>query len=97
MAGMADQYGNLGLIYRKRGDLDTAEGFHLKSLGLNEELDRKEGMANQYGNLGLIYQSRGDQAKACEHWAKAKALFEEIGAKDRVKQVAEWMREAGCP
>ena len=47
--------GNLGLIYRTRGELDKAEEMHKKALEINEKLGRLEGMANQYGNLGSVY------------------------------------------
>ena len=53
--GMANQYGNLGLIYRTRGEFDRAEEMLKKSLAIDEKLGRQEGMANQYGNLGVIY------------------------------------------
>jgi tetratricopeptide (TPR) repeat protein len=78
---VARQYGNLGTIYSTRGDLDTAEEFHRKSLALSEELGRKEGMANQYGNLGLIYLTRGDHDTAEENFRNSLALNVELGRK----------------
>jgi len=42
----AAAHGNLGLIYRARGDLDQAEAMHRKSLAINEKLGRLEGIAN---------------------------------------------------
>ncbi|MFH0981209.1 MAG: tetratricopeptide repeat protein, partial [Planctomycetota bacterium] len=62
--GMAIQYGNLGLIYRTRGDPDRAEAMYRKALEVHERLGRLEGMAAQYGNLGLIYRTRGDRVRA---------------------------------
>jgi len=61
---MAADYGNLGLIYRRRGDVDRAEAMHRHALQLNQELGRKEGIAMQYGNLGLIYCERGELERA---------------------------------
>ncbi|CAD7849151.1 MAG: hypothetical protein, partial [Olavius algarvensis Gamma 1 endosymbiont] len=46
---MAAIYGNLGNIYRIRGDLDEAEAMYRKGLALNEALGRKEYMAAIYG------------------------------------------------
>jgi tetratricopeptide (TPR) repeat protein len=80
--GVANAYGNLGLIYQTRGDLDRAEDMQLKSLKLNEELGRKEGMAASYGNVGLIYQSRGDLDRAEDMLLKALKLEEEPGRKE---------------
>ncbi len=39
-------YGNLGLIYQTRGELDRAEEMHKKSLAIEEKLGRQEGMAS---------------------------------------------------
>ena len=43
---MASEYGNLGLIYQTRGELDRAEEMHKKSLAIEEKLGNEEGMAN---------------------------------------------------
>ncbi len=74
--------GNLGLIYRTRGDLDMAEEFLRKSLDIDEHLGRREGMANQYGNLGLIYRTRGDLDKAEEFLRKALDIDEQLGRRE---------------
>ena len=80
-AVIAVAYGNLGVIYRTRGDLEKAEQYHLKSLEIAKELGRKEGMASQYGNLGLIYVTQGDLEKAEEYFKKSLALHEELSRK----------------
>ena len=51
----ANQYGNLGNIYKTRGDLDKAEDYYRQSLAISEELGMKETSASIYGNLGNIY------------------------------------------
>lgn len=71
--------GNLGLIYRRRGDLTQAEATHRKALTIHEELGHREGMANQYGNLGLIYMTRGDLTQAEAMHRKSLAIEEELG------------------
>ena len=81
-AVIAIAFGNLGLIYQTRGDLEKAEEYHLKSLEIEKELGRKEGMASQYGNLGLIYRTRGDLEEAEEYHLKSLALHEELGLKE---------------
>ena len=43
--GMASAYGNLGILYAIRGELDRAEEMYRKSLELNEALGHKEGIA----------------------------------------------------
>jgi Tfp pilus assembly protein PilF len=38
---MASQYGNLGIVYKARGDLDRAEEMHRKSLELFTSIGSK--------------------------------------------------------
>ena len=94
---MASDYGNLGILYQNRGELDRAEEMYRKSLEIDEALGRKEGMASNYGDLGNLYQIRGDLSAACGSWAKAKALFAEMGIPDKVQQVEGWIADHGCP
>ncbi len=79
---VAAAYGNLGLIYKTRGDLEQAESMHRKSLAINEKLRRKESIAIDYGNLGLIYQTRGDLDQAETMHRKSLAINEELGRKE---------------
>ena len=53
--GIANQYCNLGIIYKNRGELEKAEEFYLKSLEIYKALGRDEGIASSYANLGIIY------------------------------------------
>ena len=57
---MANQYGNLGIIYRERGELEWAEKMYRKALAIAENLGRQEGMADNCVNLGMVYAMRGD-------------------------------------
>jgi len=78
----ASLLGNLGLIYRTRGDLNRAEEKHTKSLEIETQLDRREGMAHQYGNLGLIHSIRGDLDRAEEMFRKALDIHEQLGNRE---------------
>jgi len=71
--------GNLGLIYRKRGDLNKAEQMHKKSLEIAKKLGQLDGMALQYGNLGLIYMNKGDLKKAEEMFRNGVKIEEKLG------------------
>ena len=84
---MANQYGNLGLIYRTKGDLDKAEEMHKKALEIDEKIGRLEGQAIRYANLGIVYMQRGDIEKAKEHWEKALELYKKIGMPRDVEKV----------
>ena len=56
--GIASVYGNLGILYKTRGELDRAEEMFQKALAINEALGHKEGMASVYSNLGILYETR---------------------------------------
>jgi len=71
--------GNLGLIYRKRGDLDKAEQMFRKGLQIDEKIGRLEGIASDYGNLGLIYSTRGDLDKAEQMHLKSLEIEKKLG------------------
>jgi tetratricopeptide (TPR) repeat protein len=88
--GMANAYGNLGILYKTRGDLDRAEEMCLKSLAINEAVGRKEGMANAYGNLGILYQDRGDLDRAEKMYQKSIELFRAIHSPN-AEVVGQWL------
>ena len=71
--------GNLGLIYRTRGELDKAEQMHRRALEIDEKLGLLKGMASDYGNLGLIYRTRGELDKAEQMLRKTLEIFEKLG------------------
>lgn len=93
----AEIFSRLGRVALARGDLDTAESWFQKSLTLNTDLSNTKGVAIQYGNLGLIASKRNDLEIACALWSRSLDLFQQAGAPSHIGQLADWMREAGCP
>ena len=87
LEGMASKYGNLGLIYHIRGELDNAEEAFKKSLEISETRGMLKLTANQYCNLGAIYERRGDNDKARRYWEKALGLYKKIGMPHKVEKV----------
>ena len=75
-------FGNLGILYKTLGNLDTAEEMYGKSLAISEELGHKEGMAKQYGNLGILYDIRGNVDAAEDMHRKGLSIDEELGRKE---------------
>lgn len=71
--------GNLGLIYRRKGELDKAEELHIKALVIQEKIGLSENIALTYGNLGLIYQTRGDLNEAEEMHNKSLEIEKKLG------------------
>jgi len=84
---LALAYGNLGILYKTRGESDKAEEMYEKSLAINIELGTKEGMASAYGNLGNIYSTRGALGKAEEMYGKSLAVNEKLGSKKGMAKV----------
>ena len=82
--GMANQYGNLGIVFKMRGDLDEAEAMYRKALIIYEQLESKEGMANQYGNLGLLHWERDEFNRARQTWTRALDLYLQVGIPDKI-------------
>jgi len=75
----AAAFGNLGNVYKRRGDLDGAEQMYKKALAIDEKLSRLEGIADNYGNLGVLCYTRGDLDGAEELYKKALAIDEKLG------------------
>lgn len=65
--------GNLGVSYRKRGQLDEAQRVHEKALEIGKKLGLHQVISTQYGSLGLIFRMRGDLEKA--EWLVRKGLI----------------------
>jgi tetratricopeptide (TPR) repeat protein len=78
--------GNIGVIYKKLGEIDKAEEYFRDSLKIQTELGFKEGIAYQTYNMGTIYELRGDKERALEAFDVALKLADEVGV-DSVREV----------
>jgi Tfp pilus assembly protein PilF len=56
--GMANTYGNLGIMYEKSEDMDRAEDYITKALNLFKELGAKREIAQAKEILARIRQAR---------------------------------------
>jgi len=61
---MANNLGNMGVIFSEQDDLPIALDIMKKALKINEEIGNREGMANQLGNMGIVFRVQGDIQKA---------------------------------
>jgi tetratricopeptide (TPR) repeat protein len=86
---IAAAYGNLGVIYQRRGNLDMATTMYQKSLAIETPLARKEGMAAAYNNLGQIYLDRRDLDQAETMFRKALIIKEPLGLKEDIINCCE--------
>jgi len=77
-AWKAAAYGNLGIVYRRKGQLGQAEELHKRSLEIDEELRNLGGIASDYSNLGAIYLTQGKLNDAEKMFRKALKLDEKL-------------------
>ena len=75
-------FGNLGTIYKNSGQLNKAEKCYLKSLEINETLDRQEEMAFVNSNLGIIYYTLEEYDKAKEYYLKSLEINEALNRQE---------------
>jgi tetratricopeptide (TPR) repeat protein len=75
---------NIGLIYQKKGELDTALEYHQTSLQIFEESGNKQDIAKIFMNIGNIYLRKGEFDTALEYYQKSLQIREEIGNKQDI-------------
>jgi tetratricopeptide (TPR) repeat protein len=80
--GAANSYFQLGKLHRLRGDMDQAEQNLLKSVEINEAIDKPD-IYMDYAELAQVARARGDEAAAAEWQAKAEAKYAEIKRRER--------------
>jgi tetratricopeptide (TPR) repeat protein len=76
---LAVTYHQLGMVARHRGDLDAAEAWYRKSLGIGEALGTRPDMADSYHQLGVVAQLRGYLAAAEAWYRKSLEIVEALG------------------
>jgi serine phosphatase RsbU (regulator of sigma subunit)/Tfp pilus assembly protein PilF len=67
---------NLGIIYKKRGDLSKSLESYTSSLEINKELGDSNGVANSYNGIGNIYLDQGNYAMAIVYYTKSLIINE---------------------
>ena len=76
---IAVAYGNLGVIYKSRKQLDKAVECYQEALTIYQALNDQQGMATQYANLGVIFQTREQLDKALEYYKKRLVIETNLG------------------
>lgn len=76
---IAATYNNIGLVYRKQGNLPMALEYYQKSLAYKEEINDKAGAGDTYNNIGVIYRMLNDYSRAIYNYKKSLVIRKEIG------------------
>ena len=77
---LAGKFQNVGIIYRRQGDLDQALTYARRTLAIFEEVDDKFGVANLQNNIGVITKLQGHYDEALEWFQKALQGYEALKA-----------------
>ena len=77
---LAGKLQNVGIIYRRQGDLDQALTYARRTLAIFEEVDEKFGIANLQNNIGVITKLQGHYDEALEWFQKALHGYEALKA-----------------
>jgi tetratricopeptide (TPR) repeat protein len=86
-SGIVKSIGNLGLVYKEKGDYPKALEYLLRALKINEELNNKSGIAANLINIALIYAEQKDAEKALDYSLRSLKIMEELGNQGRIASV----------
>jgi tetratricopeptide (TPR) repeat protein len=76
---VAHIYHQIGSMYQRKGEFQTALTNLNNALQIHEFLDNKEGIGQLLNDIGLIYKTWGKYDKALANYFDALKLFDEIG------------------
>ena len=95
---LATAYNNIGLIYQRQRKYKEALKYNLKSLEIEEALDRNDNhqtMANTYNNIGIIYVHQKEYDKAAEICLKSLDLLKTFYGNDNHPRIASLYHNIG--
>ena len=84
--GAAIDLGNIGSVYRDKGELDRAQKSHESALALAHEVGYRLGVAAELGNIGLILVSKRMHERAVSYLAESLTFFLAAGAANGPRQ-----------
>ena len=59
--------GNIGLVYKNKGDLDAALKYYEDALKIDRDIGYKQGEANHLSNIGIVYCTFNSNASISIH------------------------------
>ncbi len=82
--GVAQCYDRLGVYYKHTGEYNVSLEYHLKGLGIYEDLKNERKMAAALGNIGVVYKRIEDYPTAFEYQFKALKLMKKLNAEGMI-------------
>jgi tetratricopeptide (TPR) repeat protein len=86
---VAEQWGNIGSVYRDLDQPDDALENYLKALSIYRELGQTERIADQCTNIAYTRFMKQDYAAALTWYRKALAHYTEAGNEQKLRLTAE--------
>ena len=71
--------GNIGLVYKEKGDLGNALKYLTDALKIHREFGYRQGEASDLGNIGLVYSAKGDLGNALKYLTEALNVLDRCG------------------
>lgn len=71
---------DIGKVYRKRKDFETAIKYHQEAFEISEKLNAKVDMAQSLLGLGDTYMGQGDALEAIDYYKRAETILKEISS-----------------
>lgn len=72
---IAQNLGNVGVVYWQMGNFSMAIDFHLEASKISQEIGDSIGMARSLNNLGIIYNDQGFYTKALDYFFQAFNIY----------------------
>lgn len=69
---------NIGGVFLRMGDFDSAPEYYLRSLEIQTQLDRPVELARLYSNIGLLYKERREYTTAHSYLLHALDIYEKL-------------------
>ena len=98
MKGKASTLNNLGIAYKKLGDIHRAIGYYEQSLSIKQAIGDRRGEKNTIENLIKTHLLVGDRRRVIEYYEHHLAIISEIGnvndvASDLLKMAGLYLQE----
>ncbi len=71
--------GQLGILYRRRGEWNRAIEYYEKSMEIFNAIGDRHGLAHTYNNLGLVYKDKSEWGLAIAYYEESMEIFNAIG------------------
>ncbi|OHD18554.1 MAG: hypothetical protein A2086_01970 [Spirochaetes bacterium GWD1_27_9] len=75
---IANNYGNIGIIYQKKGDLDSSLFYYQQALEIAKKIGDDKIIVSAITNIGLVYQYKKEPDKSLEYFNEALEISKKI-------------------